>query len=449
MTSAERSPGLPTLLAYSGPAVPLAMVLLPLMAYLPPFYAREVGLGLSGIGVVFLVARTWDAISDPVLGALSDRTRHRWGRRKPWIAAGAPLLMVSLYFLCVPPGEVGLGYLFVWILLTYLAWTMVQIPYLSWGAELSRDYAARTRITGFREVGSIIGILAASTLPLAFLGAGTDDLGAVLRVLALALVALIPVTVIVALAVAPSASLEGAPPRGWVRLVRAAGSNTPLMRVLGSVLVYRTAWSMFDAAFVFFVGDFLGFPLSFLILIVVQYVSSIAAAPLVVRLANRFGKHVVLAGALAGGAVFLLYAAFFMPRGELWPILLVWPVLGVLNAPLWLLPTAIVADTIDYGVFRSGDESSGLYMAGFNLAQKLALALGVGLALPLLDLSGFDPAGDNGASAAAGLQMVAAVLPAALLMIAIIPLWRFPLTRARHDLLRRWLARSARIESSV
>jgi Na+/melibiose symporter-like transporter len=82
-----------SLLAYAGPAIPLRILLMQLVVYVPPFYAAEMGLEIATIGLIFFLARGWDALIDPLVGNLSDRTRSRWGRRKPWMAVGTPLLI--------------------------------------------------------------------------------------------------------------------------------------------------------------------------------------------------------------------------------------------------------------------------------------------------------------------------------------------------------------------
>lgn len=127
------------LLSYSLPSAPTSMLMMMVIVYLAPFYAAEMGMELAAIGGIFALARIWDAVSDPIVGNLSDKTRTSFGRRKPWIIVGTPLLMGSLYFFLQPPEGIGLNYLIVVAIIFYLSITIVQIPYLSWGAELSRD----------------------------------------------------------------------------------------------------------------------------------------------------------------------------------------------------------------------------------------------------------------------------------------------------------------------
>ena len=92
MPASDRS--VTSLLAFATLSAPLSMLMLQLIVYLPPFYAAELGLDLAQVGLVFFAARAWDAIIDPLIGNLSDRTRTRWGRRKPWIVIGTPALML-------------------------------------------------------------------------------------------------------------------------------------------------------------------------------------------------------------------------------------------------------------------------------------------------------------------------------------------------------------------
>jgi Na+/melibiose symporter-like transporter len=153
------------LAAYALPAFPAATLGLPLLIYLPTFYAGATGLGLAAIGGVLLVARLWDVAVDPAIGWLSDRTRTRWGRRRPWMAAALPVVLAASYMLFDPPPDAGAAYLLVWTMLAYLGWSMLQIPHQAWGAELSRDYGERNRIAAWRESLTVAGVAVAAALP--------------------------------------------------------------------------------------------------------------------------------------------------------------------------------------------------------------------------------------------------------------------------------------------
>ena len=126
------------LLAYGQVGAPLAALSLPLYVYLPSFYANTLGLGLASVGGVLLVARIWDLFTDPLVGICSDRIGWRRNRRKKWIAAGSPILLVGLLFLFLPVEGAGTIYLLLSSCIFYLGATVVMLPYLAWGAELAR-----------------------------------------------------------------------------------------------------------------------------------------------------------------------------------------------------------------------------------------------------------------------------------------------------------------------
>jgi len=110
-------------------------------------------------------------------------------------------------------------------------------------------------------------------------------------------------------------------------------------------------------------------------------------------------------------------------------------------APIWVLPTALVADAVDFGRLKGGGEQTGLYMAIFNFAVKLALALSVGIALPLMQALGFDPAVSAASGRPWGLIAVGLFLPGLFLLAACGLLWTYPLNRSRHGIVQRWLTR--------
>ncbi|MDA0631241.1 MAG: MFS transporter, partial [Proteobacteria bacterium] len=180
------------LLSYSLPSAPTSMLMMMVIVYLAPFYAAEMGMELAAVGGIFALARIWDAISDPIVGNLSDKTRTAYGRRKPWILLGTPALMVSLYFFLQPPEGVGLSYLVVVAIVFYLSITIVQIPYLSWGAELSRDYQERIRINGYREAFTMIGILLVASIPLFFLRGKNPTVADIVEVFTYVVLILLP-----------------------------------------------------------------------------------------------------------------------------------------------------------------------------------------------------------------------------------------------------------------
>ena len=436
MSASEQRLGFVRLLAYGTPAIVIAMLTLALVVYIPAFYATEVGLSLSSVGLIFLLARAWDALIDPVIGHWSDQTRGRFGARKPWMVIGAPGLMVATWFLFQPTGEVGNVYLLAWIALFYIVWTMVQIPYLSWGAELSTDYVERNRIVGVRESMIFLGTIIATGLPIVVFAGSEPSIREILRLFAMFACIVLPFAVLLAIKVVPNGAIREYQQVSLATSLRVLRSNKPFLQLTAATFLSWLGVHVYNAAVLLIIEYGLNLPTSrFLHLVFVQFAVGIAVIPFVIRLANRFGKHRVLAASLIGIAVSLPLMAL-IPNGNIAAAFGLFMLLGVTITPVWILPTAIVADAVDVGRMHGGGDQSGLYMAIYNLSFKFALAVSVGIALPLIELGGFDPATAPGATGS--LFVVGLLLPGLIFIPAAVLLWRYPIDRETHrDILRK------------
>ena len=157
----------PRLLAYSLPAMSIALFMLPMNIVIPAFYAANTTVTLTGIGLVAGFARLFDAVTDPLIGYFSDCTRSRLGPRKPWLIAGAALGTVSVYFLFQPPPDSGLVYYVLASTGVFLGFTLFEIPNRAWGMELSHDYDQRTRISTYLAIFFASGSLLFWLIPVA------------------------------------------------------------------------------------------------------------------------------------------------------------------------------------------------------------------------------------------------------------------------------------------
>lgn len=433
------------LITYGGLAIPIAIAELPIIIYLPAFYSKEVGLSIGMVGLVFLLARLWDGITDPIVGTLSDRTNSRFGRRKPWVVLGVPLWMTATWFLCNPPEQVGLFYLFLWAAVFYASHTIVKIPYWSWGAELSSNYEERSKITGFRESGSMLGNLLVAAAPV-FLLSKDAPVRDVLLLISMLIIILIP------LAVAPlSLSIPDRNPitRSRVeaaKIMKALFKNAPLKIFLGANACLYTCFGVINSVAIFLVDIGLGLPNSFFSLFLIQYTTAVIAAPLLVRFAGKVGKHIVL-NAMLCLLVVTSVIGFVLPMGS-YASAVVWICLmGVICSGMYIFPPSILADIIDYDTVKSGEERAGIYMAALNLVFKLGLALGVGIAYGFLGIAGFDAsAPSHTADDVLVIRMAFFGISPVLLIPAIYLLCKFPITKKVQQELRRKI--SAQLDSS-
>ncbi len=226
---------------YALPGFALAMPTIPAAVFLPSMYGTE--LGLAAAGAALLIARTTDVITDPLVGALSDRWRSKFGRRKPWILLGALLAGYALIMLFQPPQGVTTAYVTLWSVLLYLGWTMINVPYTAWGAELSSDYNERVRITSAREGVSLLGVFAAGTVPVFAASAGMTERDALAIISWMAVIMGGPFILAMAWRVPDPLQREAATPKqswtlgGIVRGARGLSNNKPFLRLLGAWLI--------------------------------------------------------------------------------------------------------------------------------------------------------------------------------------------------------------------
>ncbi len=417
------------LLGYALPALPVAALSLPFYVMVPEFYTKDVGIPIATVGFVLLLVRVIDAVTDPLAGALADWTRPGFGRRRTWVIASAPFVALSAWFVMRPADGAGALYLFVWATMLSLAWTAISIPYQAWGTELSRTYEGRTRVAAFRESFTVVGTLIALLLPAVVQlqgGSSRDGLSA----LAIFIVILLPVGAAVAVWMTPEPT-ERVKAGGDLRAgFRHLAANLPFRRLLAAFFVNSLANGLPATLFLFFVADRLGAKDSAGPLLVLYFLCGVAGVPFWLWLARRTSKHRAWAiGLLLACAAFA--AAPFLGPGQVGLFAVVCVVTGLALGADVVLPAAVQGDVIDVDTAASGQERAGLYLGLWALATKLAFAGAVGIAFPILALSGYDPG--NGIRTEGGLLalgLLYAALPVALKLGAVALIWNFPLDRA-------------------
>ena len=281
-----------TLFAFAFPAVPISAMGLPLVVHLPPFYAGTLGLGLTVVGTIFMLARFWDVFTDPVLGILSDRFETRWGRRRHWIVISVPIMMLSVVMIFMPPGEASAGYLIFWLFILYIGWTLLTISPMSWGAELTPDYHERSRVQGARELALLLGMVFVLALPV-FIEQMNPDNVAAARVASMGWFVLILLPVAVALAVwrvpeRPTPTPVHVPMK---QAIGAVTGNRPLQIVLAADLISGVSGGLVASMFLFLAEDVLQLGIYSSAMLLAYFLSGVAFIPLMLWFSRRVGKH--------------------------------------------------------------------------------------------------------------------------------------------------------------
>ncbi|MBS3786363.1 MAG: MFS transporter [Gammaproteobacteria bacterium] len=393
---------------------------IPMYLFLPGFYGQT--LGLTAVGIALLVARLWDVITDPLIGSLGDRINTRWGRRRPLIAAGTPVLLISAWALFQPPEGVTLSYLLLWGLAAYLGWTMISLPYTAWGAEISKDYDQRANLTASREGFALFGTLVAIAWP-AIMGTGQAD-AATLSSLAWFLVLVLPPIMLLTLRTVPEQPITPHP-IGWRAGWQLLRANRPFLRLLLAYLMNGMANGLPAALFTLFVAHVLLAESWTGILLIAYFVTGIAALPGWLWISRRIGKHRAWALSMLWTSLIFIAVPFLGP-GDTWAFLAICLLSGVGVAVDLALPAAIQADLVDLDTAAGGGQRTGLYFGIWNMATKLSLALAVGIAFPLLELSGFDATNIDDRSGTFALALFYGAIPVAFKIAAVSLMWNFP-----------------------
>ena len=423
---------LPTLAVFSLPALVSAITHGPIAGVLPALYASTFGLDLALIGTALLIARLFDAITDPMIGYGSDITRSRWGKRKPWMIAGMLIVTASLYLLFVPVQNAGIVYFLALSLLLYLGWTIQEIPYASWIAEISRDSDERVKINTVRTLAAFVGGFLFTIAPLLVAESGGNMNFDVLGRIAVLALFFVPLSTVLAVWLVPQGEVSKT-------------AETPQLKELWRSLRINRAFQFFLAAY-FLIGLASGVAGTVSFLYMDSYLQigdryaevygpAFIVGPLMLPvwlfLLNHFGKYRVTAIGFAFWAMVMPAPWFFEPGpGAVLPMIAYMIVYSAFVPLLMVTMPTILADIIDYDELQTGKNRAGQFNAFLALISKAMAGIGGPLAFILIGIFGYQPGVENSASAIFGLKLVAVLAAPVLIIPAVFLLWRFPITDA-------------------
>lgn len=425
------------LLIYSLPGLVTAIPTIPVFTLLPAFYAGHVGLGLALTGVLLFVGRLFDVLSDPVVGWLADRNSGQ--QLRGLILIGALMLGPALLLLLNPPADPGQWVGSIWLLassvLLYLGWTLVQIPYLTWGARLSDGYHQRTRVTISRETAVLIGILLSGSLPALLGGFGLDEAQSLAGLAWLAVILGIPAFALMLRKLALPRPHR--PARvSWRGLTK----NRLFTRLLAAWFLNGLAGGTTAVLFPLYCSHVLQVDdQTRNWLLAIYFVSAVAGIPLWLLLSRRLSRHRLWSLSMAVACPAFAFAAILGP-GQWLEFALICVVTGLCLGADLALPPAIQADVADWDRLRYRRNRTAALFSLWNMAAKLALAVAAVIVLPLLGAMGLDD--EKVPAQAIALLAVIYALPACVLKLSAVGLvFDLPLTPARQRMIARRLQR--------
>ena len=426
-------------LAYAAPAFALAIVGIPVYVYIPKFYTDVVGVNIAMLGYLLLAVRLFDAVTDPAIGFLSDRTQTRFGRCRPYIAAGVIFLSLSMYFLFNPP-EASPDSETIWFGVTifclFLFWTAIVVPYESLGPEITFDYDERTTLLGMRDGALIAGTLAAASSPAAVawgFGLPPTDEGERAKFFWIAVLyapLLLAFCWWCVLAIRERPQLFRGEKQRLLQGLKEVSQNKPFVILLISYIVAAFGSNLPATLILYYVEYVLQSKYADLFLLI-YFVTGVLFLPAWIYMARKLEKKVTWLTAMAINTGAFLGVFFLGPGdGHIYGVLCFLSGIGF-GATL-AIPSAMQADVIDYDELLSGQRREGQYIGIWSITKKLAAALGVGLALSILGGVGYEPNVEQSEKVQLTLRILYALVPSLCNIAAFVIALAYPVSRKIH-----------------
>ncbi|MDV3352707.1 MFS transporter [Leptothoe sp. ISB3NOV94-8A] len=411
------------------------------------FLTNVAGLDPLKAGTVLLIGKIWDAVNDPVVGILSDRTRTRWGRRYPWIVLTGIPFGATFFLNWIVPGSTNQNVLFwyyVFVSVVFqIFFTTTNLPYSTLTAEMTQDYDERTELTSFRLSFSLAGAVLILALGLV-VGQITTDPQQQYRILGILGGGISIATIYWCVFGTFRHSQEQAAYLGkslknsdfdnngsFLQQIKIVLSNGPFLFVVGIYLFSWLALQITAAIIPFYVTFWMGADDYFLAALLVQ-----GTAILMMFVCNLLAKRIGKKGLYFLGAgvwTMVQIALFSLQPGQLMTMygLCILASFGVATA--YVVPWSILPDVIELNELKTGQRSEGAFYAFMTLLQKIGLAVGIFLVSLALETSGFDKSfATQPDSALWAIRFFMGPVPLILLVGGMVLAYFYPITKAVH-----------------
>ncbi len=404
-------------------------------AYFAIFLTDVVGLRPGIAAIAVFIGKSWDYINDPVFGHISDRTRTKWGRRRPYLLFGALPLALTFTMLWWQPSlenPIALaGYYSLAYILYEAAATFLYMPYFALTPELTSDYDERTSLTSYRMFFSILGSLLAFTVPLMIVGSFSPENGSRVFLMGLffGLLAAAPMLVVFFGTKERQEFIELDKPTLWQSL-KAAWDNRPFRFGLAIFLATWISVDILQSMLLFFIKYVVQRESQNDVIMATIFVVAIFALPIWNWVSKRWSKRWAYIYGIAFWAVVQMVLITVTPQTSLGLILFLCTLAGVGVSAAHVLPWAILPDAIEWDEYKTGKRHEGMFYSLTTLTRKIASSVAIPLVLLLLDVTGYQPnVAQQPPKALLGIRLVIGPLPAILLAIGIFFAYRYPLDR--------------------
>lgn len=425
--------------------------------YFAIFLTDVVGLSPGLAAVAIFIGRSWDYINDPLIGHLSDRTRTRWGRRRPFLLFGALPFALAFTILWWRPPLESEHALAVYYGLAYLVFdaaaTFVYMPYYALTPDLTVDYDERTALTAYRMFFSIAAGLVAFTLPLMMIGSFVPQNAP--RVLQMGVlfgfISALPLFLVFLGTRERSEFIAQEPPK-LLQSLRAALKNRPFVFSAAIFLLTWVCVDVLQATLLYFIKYVLQREAESDLIMGLIFVSAILALPFWVQASQRWNKRLAYIVGIAFWAFVQLVLVNLGSTTPLEAIFFLCVLAGIGVGAAHVLPWAIIPDAVEWDEWQTGERHEGFFYSLVTLMQKVASSIAIPLTLLVLEYTGYTPnVLQQPPTALLGIRIVVGPIPAALLCGGILFALLYPLTRERYTEISQELEkrRARRAEESL
>jgi GPH family glycoside/pentoside/hexuronide:cation symporter len=443
--ASKRQP-LARLAAFGAPSLAQVALGTAMSIFLPRYFAQHVGLGLIAVGAAFTLVRLIDIGVDPVLGLLMDRTRTPLGRYRPWIVAGAPIVMLAVYQLFMAAPGSSSSYLVGWLFVLYVGVSILGLAHASWASVLAPTYNERSRVFAVLTVVGVIG--AAVLLSVPTLLSKTHSSVAVVHTMGWLVIGLVPATVAIAATFAPERITPNVRQAFRLRDYWEAISRPEMLRIIVADFCLAMGPGWMTASYLFYFHDVGGFTEAQGSGLLIGYsLAGLAGAPLISWLAGKFGKHRTLMGATTLYSIGLMLLPL-QPKGSVPAGLFVVITMGMMSVAFAMLTRSMLADVGDAIRLEQGKQRIGLLYAMVTSTTKVAGALSISITYTALAMVGYKAAEGavNTPAAIHGLTLVFLAGPILFVMLGGACFIGYRLDAKRHGEIRDQLdARDAQL----
>ena len=440
--------------AYGAPGFGVGYMYLLMALYVMKFSTDVLLIAPAVMGIIFSASRIWDAISDPLVGYLSDRTRGAMGRRRTWLLASTIPVMLSFTMVLSPPHSLTGGWLTFWMAVAiigfYSSMTLFLVPHLSLGAELTSNYHERSRLFGIRHATFTGGSILALVSMQLFINAEQEGSEAVrivasnMGLLASGITGLLILYAVVVLR--EPAENQGRVSNNPARAFRDVWQN-PHARLLIIVTFIENIGSAAIGVLTLYIAQYVvGRPVLAPLIILFYMVPSTFSVPLWIPLSRRIGKirlwmfSMLLTGCSFGGMFFLVLVD---SQAQLWIIFSLAFTAGLAAGCGGTVAPSIQGDVIDYDELITGERKEGSYFSAWNFVYKSAYGVMLLMTGFILQLSGFVPNQEQTPDVKLAMVSLYGLLPFVFYVIGAILFSRFKLNEAAHAEIRSELDRRA------